>query len=117
QSYRRYALTALTPSTERNTNQRLLQALQGKLITEMDQRKLPLSFFLTSEEIKSLKTMAADLLTLTTREASSEKRTLTLLDLAELKSVLGRLYGQKSFVQIQIEDDAICDGIWTCYPD
>lgn len=88
QTYRRYALTQLAPSTERNTTQRLLQALQGKLIREMDQPSATCSLAVNAEEVKALQTMIRDLLHLTTREAGSDQRNAMLLDLAGLKSLV-----------------------------
>lgn len=91
QTYRRYALTQIAPSTERNTNQRQLQALQGKLIQEMDKPSAIHSFALTGEEVKALHTMVSDLLQLTAREAASDQRSATLIDLTALKSLVEQL--------------------------
>ena len=95
QAYRRYALTQLAPSTERNTNQRQLQALQGKLIDEKGQQSAVYLFF-TREEVSALKQMVADLLVLTAREPATDQRDATLHDLVTLKTMVEKLwvYGQ-----------------------
>lgn len=92
QEYRRYTLTQL-PSAERNTNQRMLQALQGRLIQESEREQQPsLSFFFTNEEARVLKTMIADLCVL---KANQEPKTAqvyaALVDLTQLKGVFDHL--------------------------
>lgn len=95
QRYRRYLLTQVAPSAERNTIQRVLQTLQGKLIHTMDtqvrQQGVQFHFALNSEEVKVLKAMVADLLTLTVREAPSEQRDATLVDLTSLKTAVEKI--------------------------
>jgi hypothetical protein len=99
QDYRRLALTHLAPSQERNTNQRLLQALQGKLIQEMDQPSTMHYLSVTGEEVNALRTMVRDLLQWTTREPESDRRNAKLVDLAGLKSTIEKLaiYGPGNF--------------------
>jgi hypothetical protein len=96
--WRQYALTTCSPSTERNTNQRVLQGLEGKIIQASDQLSAPnehMRLFLEAHEVKSMKTMLADLLLFVAQEPQSEKRAAMLLDLAALKSALGRMYDQQ----------------------
>lgn len=88
QVYRQYALTSLFPSTERNTTLRMLQALQGKVIEAMDQPVTPLRLALTSEEMATLKTTVAELLTLYAKQPESKERLAALADLVALKSSL-----------------------------
>ncbi|HEU5380742.1 MAG TPA: hypothetical protein VFV38_35410 [Ktedonobacteraceae bacterium] len=89
QAYRRYTLTQVTPSSERNSRQRVLQMLQARLIGEMDRQGALFDLAVTVEEMRSLKTMIADLLTFSTREPTSPQRNATLTDLAALKATLG----------------------------
>ena len=93
QRARRHVLTQVTPSTERNAQQRLLQTLQGRLIQECEQgqRGAVVYLSLSSEEGKVLHTMVADLLAATLREPESQQRSATLLDLSALKAALERL--------------------------
>jgi hypothetical protein len=109
QAYRRALLTQLAPSTERNANQRLLQALQGKLMQEMDrlEQERSLSFDLTHEEQRIVKQLAADLLLLRAREQASPERDAALVDLAQLKATVERLYGLGSSPRARLEK------VWT----
>lgn len=91
QTYRRYALTQLAPSTERNATQRLLQTVQGRLIQERERPGMVSALWLVSEELTALRTMATDLLMVTRQEAGSERRNATLDDLVALKLTLERL--------------------------
>ena len=89
QAYRRYTLTQLPPSAGRNTHQRVLQALQGRLIQESEQEQQhPVSFTLTGEEITALKEMVIVLRLLKTKEPASHQRDAILVDLTNLKGVL-----------------------------
>ncbi len=85
QTYRHYALTSLLPSTERNVMLRGLQALQGKLISALDQQTTPLQLVLNRDGIAVLKTAVNGLLTLYGGQAESAERTATINDLAALK--------------------------------
>lgn len=96
QMQRRHALTQLAPSAERNTNQRFLQMIQGKLIHEMDQPAPICYLFLSSDEMLALKTMVADLLLLFAGYEPGEQRNGTLLDLAELKAMVEKMCRQSS---------------------
>jgi hypothetical protein len=93
QEYRTYLLTQRAPSTERNTIQRLLQALQGKLMHESE--RVPpggsFSLLLSGQEAAALKTMAVDLRALRTQEPSSEHRNASIADLTALKGMVERL--------------------------
>lgn len=91
QTYRRHVLTQLAPSTDRNTIQRHLQALQGKLIHEMDQQSAVAHLALSSEERGALQTMVADFLQVTAQEPATAQRDATLHDLAALKATLEKL--------------------------
>jgi hypothetical protein len=92
QAYRRYALTHLVPSAERNSTQRVLQALQGRLIQEREQQpQQTLALALTTDERTALKTMVTSLCLLQAQEAPSASRDASLVDLTELKGVLERL--------------------------
>jgi hypothetical protein len=92
QIYRRYTLTQVSPSAERNTAQRVLQALQGRLIQEREQQpQQPLALALTTEERTTLTTMVTNLCRLKAQESPSPRRDATIVDLTELKSVLEKL--------------------------
>lgn len=85
QTYRQYALTKLLPSTERNVVLRGLQALQGKLISALDQQTTPLRLVLDRKEGAILKATVNGLLTLYGGQPESAERTATINDLAALK--------------------------------
>lgn len=91
QTYRRHVLTEIPPSADRNTIQRYLQALQGKLISQMDQQSVMVPLALTHEELGALKTMVADVLRVTQRELATEQRDALLQDLSALKAALAQL--------------------------
>ena len=93
QTYRRHVLTQMAPSTERNAQQRLLQALQGRLIQvrEQGQRGAVVYLSLSSEEVKILHIMMTDLLASTLREPESTQRSATVVDLTALKTALESL--------------------------
>lgn len=87
QMYRRHLLTQVFPSAGRNTNQRLLQALEGKLLNEHHiQQEASSSLTLTREERDVLVTMVIDLRTLITNES---ERNATQIDLIWLKTTFG----------------------------
>lgn len=88
QAYRRHALTQCVPSLERNTTQRALQALQGKLIHHMDQQRATLAFPVSGEEIIALHTMVVALLQMTADEATTAQRDARLADLTSVKATL-----------------------------
>lgn len=92
QEYRRYTLTQLPPSVERNIHQRLLQALQGRLIQESEQEHhTTLSLELTNEEKMILKAMVTDLRLLKIQEPASHDRDAIIVDLTNLKGALEKL--------------------------
>src|SRR5579883_210470 len=91
QTYRRYALAALLPGTERNTTLRILQTMQGKLIAALDQHPVSFQLVLTTEEMTTLKTMVTEIMLLYARQPESAERLATLADLAALKASLRSL--------------------------
>lgn len=93
QAYRRLALTQLLPSQDRNTHQRRLQGLQGKLIPALERLPAgsPYMLPLTREDIAALLAMVTDLRTRQVQEPASEQRDATLLDLIALKAILDKL--------------------------
>lgn len=88
QTYRQYAFTSLAPSTERNHTLRILQAMQGGLVSLMDQQTQMLQLVLTKEEMATLKAVTAELLALYARQPGSADRIATLGDLAALRNSL-----------------------------
>jgi hypothetical protein len=90
QEYRRLVLTQLAPSQERNTQQRLLQALQGKLLAagEREQQGALSLLSLTSEEVNALQTMVLDLRARKAREPATPQRDRMIVDLSALKVAL-----------------------------
>ncbi|MGH2478974.1 MAG: hypothetical protein ACRDHW_04895 [Ktedonobacteraceae bacterium] len=90
QGYRCHAFASLAPSMERNNALRRLQSLQSKLIDILDHKTKPSGLVLTMEDVAILRTMAAELLLLSTREPASAERNATLADLAALKGYLAR---------------------------
>jgi hypothetical protein len=91
QQYRCVLLTRLSPSTERNQRQRLVQGVQGRLLQEREREGAVASLLLTREELAALRVMAGDLLASARTEPASARRDAALLDLAELKLTLERL--------------------------
>ena len=90
QTYRRYAFASLVPSAGRNTLLRVLQAIQGKLVAIIDQRTIPFTLILTTEELTTLKTILVELLHLYAQEAPSAERNAALADIAALKASIER---------------------------
>lgn len=92
QEHRR-SLLMQPPSADRNTTQRELQALQGRLIHESEQERQNVVFFtVTREEAQTLKTMVTDLCKLKVQEPQTDQIARSLIDLAGLKGVLEKLY-------------------------
>jgi hypothetical protein len=92
QEYRRSLLTQ-PPSAERNTIQRELQALQGRLIHESErERPSVIAFSVTREEAQTLKTMTRELCQLKAQAVQTDQIARSLIDLVGLKGVLERLY-------------------------
>lgn len=92
QEYRR-SLLAQPPSAERNTTQRELQALQGRLIHESErERQSVIAFSVTREEVQTLKAMIRELCQLKAQAVQTDQIARSLIDLAGLKGVLERLY-------------------------
>lgn len=85
--YRRYTLTQV-PSNERNTHQRVLQALQGRLIVESE-REHVFSFLLSREEVQALQEMVHDLTMWNAQKEPKTEQTYQLLvKLTRLKRAL-----------------------------
>lgn len=93
QEYRRYALTSIPPTQERNTTLRLIQALQGRLLALVDQTSLLVHLFLTKEEAIALKAMAKESLLLYGKKPDSLERTRTITDVGGLYTHLKQIYG------------------------
>lgn len=88
QTYRRYAFAEILPGADRNITLRVLQTMQGKLITVIDQRSALFRLVLTPEEMTTLKAIITALLTLYAQEPASQERNAILTDLAALKASL-----------------------------
>lgn len=71
QTYRRYALAALLPCTDRNALLRVLQGMQGRLLEAMDQPVTLVQLPLSQEEMTSLRVMSNELLRLYAQEPAS----------------------------------------------
>jgi hypothetical protein len=93
QEYRRSALTSLSPTQERNTTLRQVQALQGKLLVLSDQDRLQVPLPLTREDATALKAMAKGLLLLYGKKMDSPDRTITVADVGKLYAYLKQTYG------------------------
>jgi hypothetical protein len=93
QTSRRQVLTQVPPSTERNAHQRLLQALQARVLLEREREPhaAVVHLVLSREEVTALQTMVAALLSATLQEPSSPQRNATLVDLSALKAALEKL--------------------------
>jgi hypothetical protein len=89
--YRGVLLTQLSPSTERNQRQRLVQGVQGRLLQECERGGAFATLPLSREELATLRVMVGNLLAATRAAPASARRVATLLDLAELKLTLERL--------------------------
>ncbi|HEU5383622.1 MAG TPA: hypothetical protein VFV38_50120 [Ktedonobacteraceae bacterium] len=90
QTYRRYAWEYQAPSRERNELIRLLQTVQGKLMSSMDQRNEYIWLPLAVAETAALQTMVNDLFALYGMEPASDDRNRTIADLILLKNYLKR---------------------------
>ena len=88
QTYRRYALTALMPSTVRNNTIRILQMVQGKIIEVVDTKVAVSQIVFTREEISTLRTVIGELLLIYVQLPESSGRNTALTDLAMLKNGL-----------------------------
>jgi hypothetical protein len=93
QEYRRYALTTIQPTQERNTTLRLIQALQGRLLALVDQASLQVHLSLTKEEANALKAMTKGLLLLYGEKSDSSERTRAITDVGRLHTYLKQTYG------------------------
>ncbi|HEU5383708.1 MAG TPA: hypothetical protein VFV38_50550 [Ktedonobacteraceae bacterium] len=93
QEYRRYALTSISPTQERNTTLRLVQAVQGKLLALVDQTLPQVHLSLTKEEVHALKAMTKGLLLLYGEKPDSSERTRTITDVGRLYTYLKQTYG------------------------
>ena len=90
QTYRRYAWEYQPPSRERNELMRLLQTIQGKLMSSIDLRNEYIWLPLAVEETAALQAMVSDLFVLYGMEPASDERNQTIADLALLKTSLKR---------------------------
>lgn len=94
QEYRRLVLTRVAPSQERNARQRLLQALQGKLLHDLEQAESPGARYhlaLSGDEQAALHAMVSDLRARAVQEPASSQRDRVLVDLTALKQVIEKL--------------------------
>src|SRR5579859_7745953 len=81
QAYRQYALIHLLSTQERNTTLRLVQALQGKLLSRGPHQSQLIQLAITREEGTALQTMARGLLQLYGEKSNvSAERATTLAD-------------------------------------
>jgi hypothetical protein len=88
QHYRCYAFTVLFPCAHRNSTLRILQALQGKLISVTDQQMPLFQLLLTAEEILTLRMITTELLKLYAQQPASAQRNALLADVAALQARL-----------------------------
>lgn len=93
QEYRHFALTNLPPTQERNTTLRLVQSLQGKLLSLASQGMLQVHLPLTKEEASALKAMAKSLLMSYGERPNSSDRISTIIDIGKLYAFLKKTYG------------------------
>lgn len=93
QDYRRSALTSMPPTPERNTTLRLVQALQGKLLAQLDHEQAQIQLVLGTEEVKALITMTNSLLVFYGEKPEAVDRTKTITELGTLYAYLRRTYG------------------------
>jgi len=84
QEYRRFALTSQSPTQERNTTLRVVQALQGKLLALHEQPLLHVPLSLSREEATALKIMTKSLLLFYGEQTESPDRARTVTDLGKL---------------------------------
>lgn len=88
QHYRCYAFTVLYPCPHRNSTLRILQALQGKLISVADQPMPLFQLLLTAEEILTLRSITIELLQIYARQPAGAQRNALLADVAALRTHL-----------------------------
>jgi hypothetical protein len=93
QDYRRSALTSMPPTHERNTTLRLVQALQGRLLAQLDHEQAQIQLVLNTEEVATLIAMTNSLLVLYGEKLNAEDRAKTITDLETLYTYLKRTYG------------------------
>ncbi len=93
QEYRGDALMTLPPTGERNTTLRLVQALQGKLLSLYEQEGALLSLALEREEVVAFRTMLRSLLMRYGEEPMSVQRTRIITDLGNLYAQVKQTYG------------------------
>lgn len=86
--YRQYIFAALLPSVERNSMLRLLQTMQGKLISALDQQTDTLQLVLAPEEMVVLQKVVAELLRLYAKQPDNGNRLAIVTDLADIKESL-----------------------------
>jgi hypothetical protein len=93
QQYRRSALTSMSPTQERNTTLRLIQALQGKLLAQIDQKLPQVDLILAEEDVAALKAMTKSLLLLYGKKTDSPDQAITVADVGKLYAHLKQTYG------------------------
>ena len=92
QEYRRYTLTSMPPTQERNTILRLIQALQGRLLALIDRNVQQIDLPLVKEDAVALKAMARGLLSLYEEKPDSLERAITITDVRKLHTYLKQIY-------------------------
>lgn len=93
QVYRRSALISMPSTQERNATLRLVQSLQGKLLSLCVQESVPQVYFpLSREEGTALKAMAKNLLLHYGEKPDSSDRTIMVTDVGQLYVYLKQTY-------------------------
>jgi hypothetical protein len=91
-AYRTYLWQHLLPSSERNQSLRVIQALQGRLLTSSQKHaQAEIALSLSAEEGTILKHLFSVLMKLCETEAASEKCTHMLAEMAALRLLLERV--------------------------
>ncbi|GHO60383.1 hypothetical protein KSB_88580 [Ktedonobacter robiniae] len=93
QDFRRSVLTSMPPTHERNTMLRLVQALQGRLLAQIDLGQAQIRLVLDTEEVSALIAMTKSLLVLSEEKPDTVDRAKTITDLGTLYAYLKRIYG------------------------
>ncbi|EFH82569.1 hypothetical protein [Ktedonobacter racemifer] len=93
QDYRRSALASMPPTHERNTTLRLVQALQGRLLAQLDHEQAQIQLALDTEEVTALIAMTNSLLVLYGEKLDAVDRAKKITDLGTLYAYLRRNYG------------------------
>ena len=90
QVYRRFAWEWKAPTVQRNDLMRVLQGIQGTLMSGIAQPPAVVALPFTGEETTAIQQMAKELLAMYGLEPASEERNRTLADLATLRAYLAR---------------------------